>query len=92
MYSLYEQFHQAINFLFGTIPILRAESIKCQVAHFEIYRSLNRSTHSLYGVVVAKEAFMFLFHGPAAITVHNYCHMLRHTTHVYLFPCCHKNL
>ena len=50
---------------------------------------LDGMPHSSDGIVVPKDALMLLLHSPAAIPVHNDCHMLRHTAHVYLFSYCH---
>ena len=89
MHRFDKQFHKAVDLGLWAVPVLGAEGVEGQVFHPELHGRLDRLTHGGHRIAVAEDAFVLLLHGPTAVAIHDYCHVLRHTAAVDLFYCGH---
>jgi len=75
---LVQQFHQKIEFGFGTLPVFATEAIKRQLTQSETTTFFNRHADTLYSTAMALDPGQAAQVGPAAIAVHDYGNMSRH--------------
>ncbi len=54
--GVYQQLHQAFDFLFGAVPVFGGERVEREVLHAELAAALRHIAHSLNGIAMPEDA------------------------------------